>query len=83
LEGSVTSQLEGQEPVNYHQGQYWYEPPNIGHLICKNLSNAKPAKLLVWQLIDDDAPALLPLSATDKDSVVGYSAKKHTLPFFG
>lgn len=66
LEGSITSQLEGQKPVNYHQGQYWCEPPNISHLICKNLSKTKPAKLLVWQLIDDDAPALLPLSSTDK-----------------
>jgi quercetin dioxygenase-like cupin family protein len=66
LKGSIISQLEGQNPVTYHQGQYWYEPPNVGHIICKNASDSKNAKLIVWQFINDNAPALLPYHVQTK-----------------
>ncbi|AGI24475.1 cupin domain-containing protein [Pseudomonas sp. MT3] len=61
LEGAVVSQLEGQEPVTYHAGQSWYEAPNTPHLVSRNASTQQPAKLLVWMLLDEDAPVLTPL----------------------
>ncbi len=60
LEGSFISQLEGQEPVLYHQGDYWYEPPCRGHVMAKNASDKLPAKLLVWLLLGDNDPVKLP-----------------------
>jgi len=61
LEGAVISQLEGQKPVTYQAGQSWYEAPNTPHLVSRNASNQKPAKLLVWLLLDEKAPVLTPL----------------------
>jgi quercetin dioxygenase-like cupin family protein len=61
LEGEVTSQLEGQEPITYKAGESWYEPPRAKHLISKNASATKPAKLLVWLLIDESEKATIPL----------------------
>lgn len=62
LEGEVISQLEGQEPVTYKTGDYWYETPKIGHLVSKNASSTKPAKLLVWLLVGDGEQLKLPLN---------------------
>ncbi len=62
LEGAVISQLEGQKPVTYQAGQSWYEAPNTPHLVSRNASNQKPAKLLVWMLLDEKAPVLTPLN---------------------
>ncbi|MCG8906906.1 MULTISPECIES: cupin domain-containing protein [unclassified Pseudomonas] len=61
LEGAVISQLEGQKPVTYRAGQSWYEAPNTPHLVSRNASNEKPARLLVWMLLDEKAPVLTPL----------------------
>ena len=61
LEGAVISQLQGQKPVTYQAGQSWYEAPNTPHLVSRNASNEKPAKLLVWMLLDEGAPVLTPL----------------------
>jgi len=61
LEGAVVSQLEGQKPVTYQAGQSWYEAPNTLHLVSRNASDKKPAKLLVWMLLDEGAPVLTPL----------------------
>ncbi|WP_152222902.1 cupin domain-containing protein [Pseudomonas sp. SCB32] len=61
LEGAVISQLEGHKPVTYQAGQSWYEAPNTPHLVSRNASNQKPAKLLVWMLLDEQAPVLTPL----------------------
>ncbi|WP_448680934.1 cupin domain-containing protein [Pseudomonas nicosulfuronedens] len=61
LEGAVISQLKGQKPVTYQAGQSWYEAPNTPHLVSRNASNEKPAKLLVWMLLDEKAPVLTPL----------------------
>ena len=66
LEGAVISQLDGEPPVTYRAGQSWYETPRIGHLVSRNASNTKPAKLLVWILNEGDEPLLTPLpSSTD------------------
>jgi quercetin dioxygenase-like cupin family protein len=61
IEGEVTSQLEGQPPTTYSVGQFWYEAPRVPHLVSKNASATKPAKLIAWLLVDDGGRAKEPL----------------------
>lgn len=61
LEGEVVSQLKGeQKPVTYKTGDFWYEPPGAVHLVSRNASQAKSAKLLVWILVDEQRPVTEP-----------------------
>ena len=62
LEGAVVSQLDGEQPVTYRAGQSWYETPGIDHLVSRNASTTKPARLLVWILTDGDGPVLTPFA---------------------
>lgn len=64
LEGEVTSQLEGQDAKTYAAGQSWYEPPRAHHLVTRNASTTKPAKLLVWAIVGPQDPIKLPLPQT-------------------
>lgn len=61
LEGDVVSQLEGQEARTYAAGESWYEPPRTHHLVTRNPSTSKPAKLLVWAIVAPQEPIKLPL----------------------
>jgi quercetin dioxygenase-like cupin family protein len=61
IEGEVVSQLQGQPPMTYKTGQSWYEPPLIPHLISRNASAEKPAKLLAWLLLDEGGQVKEPL----------------------
>jgi quercetin dioxygenase-like cupin family protein len=61
LEGAVTSQLEGGPAVTYATGQSWYEPPRTPHLVSRNASATRPAKLLAFLLLDDGADVREPL----------------------
>lgn len=61
LEGEVVSQLAGQPAVTYKAGQSWYETPRAGHLVSRNASASRPAKLIAWLLVDTGAPLLTPL----------------------
>lgn len=56
LEGSVVSQLEGTEAKTYTQGQSWYEPPGAHHLVSRNASDSRPAKVLAWLLGGEGEP---------------------------
>src|SRR5438046_2576362 len=47
LEGTVVTQLEGEQPVTYTKGQSWYESPKKPHVVSRNASVTEPAKLLV------------------------------------
>jgi quercetin dioxygenase-like cupin family protein len=47
LTGSVRSQLEGEPAHDYHAGESWQEPPGAHHVLTRNLSGSKPARLLV------------------------------------
>lgn len=47
LEGTVSSQLEGEPAHVYHQGENWSEQPGAHHLSTENTSASEPAKLLV------------------------------------
>jgi quercetin dioxygenase-like cupin family protein len=61
IEGEVTSQLERQPPVTYSVGQSWYEAPRVPHLVSKNASATKPARLIAWLLVDEGGRAKEPL----------------------
>ncbi|WP_130618814.1 cupin domain-containing protein [Dyella amyloliquefaciens] len=61
LEGSVVSQLEGESPRTYRQGDTWYEAPRVHHLVTRNASTTQPARLLVWAIVGDKEPIKLPL----------------------
>jgi quercetin dioxygenase-like cupin family protein len=61
LEGSVVSQLEGEAPRTYKQGETWYEAPRLHHLVTRNASTTQPARLIVWAIVGDKEPIKLPL----------------------
>lgn len=61
LEGAVTSQVKGEKAITYKAGQYWYEPAGSEHLVSKNASATKPAKLLVFMVLSPDEQVLIPL----------------------
>ncbi|MBO9651318.1 MAG: cupin domain-containing protein [Variovorax sp.] len=62
LEGEVVSQLDGQPPVTYKAGDSWYEPPRVAHLVSRNASLDRPAKLLAFLILDEGAKTKEPLS---------------------
>jgi quercetin dioxygenase-like cupin family protein len=61
LEGHVTSRLEGAPAKTYGPGESWYEPPGAHHLVSKNASATKPAKLLVFAIAGDAEPIKQPI----------------------
>jgi quercetin dioxygenase-like cupin family protein len=62
LEGEIVSQLDGQAPVTYKAGESWYEPPRVGHLVSRNASLERPAKLLAFLVLDEGAKTKEPLA---------------------
>lgn len=66
LEGSVVSQLEGEAARTYTVGQSWYEPPRVHHLVSRNASKTRPAKLLVFAVTADGEPVKLPLDSSPR-----------------
>jgi quercetin dioxygenase-like cupin family protein len=61
LTGAVISQLEGQPPHTYRQGESWYETPRVHHLVSRNASSTQPATLLVFAVGGEGEPIKLPL----------------------
>ncbi|MHC8344372.1 cupin domain-containing protein [Pseudomonas sp. RT6P73] len=61
LSGSIISQVKGEKAITYKTGQYWYEPAGSEHLVSKNASATKPAKLLVFMVLSPDEKVLIPL----------------------
>ena len=61
VSGEIVSQVKGEQPVTYKAGQYWYEPAGSEHLVSKNASTTKPAKLLVFMVLSPDEKVLIPL----------------------
>ncbi|MFJ2390370.1 cupin domain-containing protein [Pseudomonas koreensis] len=61
LEGEVISQVKGEQAITYKKGQFWYEPAGSEHLVSKNASTTKPAKLLVFMVLAPDEQVLIPL----------------------
>jgi len=54
LEGSVVMQLKGGKEVTLTPGQTFYEGPNDIHIVGRNASTTKPAKLLVFLVKNKD-----------------------------
>ena len=61
ISGSITSQVKGEQPKTYKAGEYWYEAAGSEHLVSKNASTTKPAKLLVFMVLSPDEKVLTPL----------------------
>jgi quercetin dioxygenase-like cupin family protein len=61
LEGAITSQVKGEKETTYKAGEFWYEPAGSEHLVSKNASATKPAKLLVFMVLSPDEKVLVPL----------------------
>ncbi|SIR02001.1 Cupin domain protein [Pseudomonas sp. B10] len=61
LDGEVISQVKGEQAITYKKGQFWYEPAGSEHLVSKNASTTKPAKLLVFMVLAPDEQVLIPL----------------------
>ena len=61
ISGSITSQVKGEQPKTYKAGEYWYEAAGSEHLVSKNASATKPAKLLVFMVLSPDEKVLIPL----------------------
>jgi quercetin dioxygenase-like cupin family protein len=61
LEGSVVMQVKGGKEVTLTPGQSFYEGPDDVHVVGRNASNTRPAKLLAVLVKDKGAPILIPV----------------------
>lgn len=61
LEGTVIMQVKGGKEVTLTEGQTFYEGPDDVHVVGRNASATKPAKLLVTFVKDKGAPILVPV----------------------
>ncbi len=59
LEGSVVMQLKGGKEVTLTPGQTFYEGPNDVHVVDRNASKTKPAKMLVVLVKTKGTPILV------------------------
>jgi quercetin dioxygenase-like cupin family protein len=62
LEGTVIMQVKGGKEVTLTPGQTFYEGPDDVHVVGRNVSASKPAKLLVVLVKDKGAPILVPVN---------------------
>jgi quercetin dioxygenase-like cupin family protein len=65
LEGTVVTQLEGEQPMTYTKGQSWYELPKKPHMVSRNASVTEPAKLLVLLLSQEGEALKVPVTSPD------------------
>jgi quercetin dioxygenase-like cupin family protein len=56
LEGSIVTQVEGEAPKNLKAGDVFFEAPTDVHIVSRNASATKPAKLLVFYVKEKGAP---------------------------
>ena len=61
LEGSVVMQVKGGQEVTLTPGQTFYEGPEDVHVVGRNASNTKSAKMLVILVKAKGAPILVPV----------------------
>ncbi|HMK34626.1 MAG TPA: cupin domain-containing protein [Desulfomonilaceae bacterium] len=61
LEGSVVMQVKGGKEVTLTPGQTFYEGPDDVHIVGRNASTTRPAKMLVILVKEKDAPILVPV----------------------
>ena len=61
LEGAVTMQVEGSDPVTLEAGSAFYESPKDIHLVSKNASNTEAVKFVVFALKEKNTPVVIPV----------------------
>jgi len=61
LEGSVVEQVKGGKSVTLTVGQTFFEGPDDIHIVGKNASTTKPAKLLAVLIKKKGAPPVIPV----------------------
>jgi quercetin dioxygenase-like cupin family protein len=61
LEGSVVMQLKGGKEVTLTPGQTFYEGPDDVHVVGRNASTTRPAKMLVILVKEKGEPILMPV----------------------
>jgi quercetin dioxygenase-like cupin family protein len=61
LEGTVVMQVKGGKEVTLGPGQTFYEGPDDIHVVGRNASNTRPAKLLAMLIKKKGAPVLVPV----------------------
>jgi quercetin dioxygenase-like cupin family protein len=61
LEGSVVEQVKGGQPVTLKAGQTFYEGPDDIHVVGRNASRTRPARILAILVKKKGAPALVPV----------------------
>ena len=55
LSGTIRSQLQGGPPMIYKEGQTFFEPPGVVHLVAENVSATEPARILAVFVADEGA----------------------------
>jgi quercetin dioxygenase-like cupin family protein len=63
LEGSVVMQVQGGKQMTLGPGETFFESPEDIHVVSKNASDTKPAKILVFFVKEKGAPASVPAPA--------------------
>ena len=58
ISGEIESKVNDGETRIYKAGESWSEPPNASHMISRNASKTRPAKLLAVFVVDSDDKAL-------------------------
>ncbi len=58
LSGEVESKVNDGPTQIYRIGESWYEPPASKHLVSRNASKTKPARLLAVFVLDTDEKTL-------------------------
>lgn len=61
LEGSVVMAVKGGPEMTLKAGDTFYENPADIHSVSRNASDTKPAKILVFFVKDEGAPASVPV----------------------
>ncbi|HEX5437799.1 MAG TPA: cupin domain-containing protein [Gemmatimonadaceae bacterium] len=61
LEGTVVEQVKGGKPVTLTAGQTFYEGPEDIHIVGRNASRTRPARILAILVKKTGAPALVPV----------------------
>lgn len=61
LDGSVVMQVKGGKEETLTPGQTFYEGPDDVHVVGRNASTTKPAKILVVMIKKKSAPILVPV----------------------
>ena len=61
LEGSIVMQVKGGKQVTLTPGQTFYEGPDDIHVVGRNASRTRPARILAILVKKKGAPALVPV----------------------